>query len=95
MPWFEFTVVIEGVDLLADATLEAIDEHSSQFLEAAPLDAATYSSDGGTQRAIFDLEASTFNAAVKIALAALSEALPDASITSITPGRHPGRVDIL
>jgi hypothetical protein len=95
VPWFDFTVFTDGVDLLSDQSLDAIDEHSSGYLADPPLEAAAFVRDGAAGKAMFSLEAADYDAAVAIAVAALKEALPEIEIISIIPGRHPGAVDLL
>jgi hypothetical protein len=95
VPWFDFTVLTDGVDLLSDQSLDAIDEHSSGYLADPPLEAATFVRDGAASKAVFSLEGADYDAAVAIAVAALKKGLPEIEIISVIPGRHPGAVDLL
>jgi hypothetical protein len=38
MPSFDFTLVVEGVDILSDASQQAVDEYKAGFLNEPPLD---------------------------------------------------------
>jgi hypothetical protein len=51
MPWFEFTLVVEGVDILSDASQQAVDEYNAGFLDVPPLDGVLFAGDGGGSRA--------------------------------------------
>ena len=95
MPWFDFTVVFEGVDPLSDESMAAIEEHSATFEDDAPLEGATYVRGQAVGKAVFSLEAADHDAAIAVALTALREALPHIGISSFTPGRDPGPLDIL
>jgi hypothetical protein len=94
VPRFDFTVLTDGVDLLSDRNLDAIDEHSSGYVEDPPLQAVTVLRDGSARKAMFSVESDDYDAAVAVAVNALREALAEIKIVSVVPGRHPGAVDI-
>lgn len=95
MPWFEFTLVVAGTDLLSDESEQAVDEYNAGFLEDAPLDGVLFVRDGAQQKAVFSVEAPNYGAAVVVGVDALRQAIPSIEIRSVLPGRHPGEVDIV
>lgn len=94
MPWFEFTLVVEGVDILSDASQQAVEEYNAGFLDDPPLDGVLFAWTGTEQRTVFSVEAPNYDAAVAVGVGSLREALPGIQIRSVLPGRHPGEVDI-
>jgi hypothetical protein len=94
VPWFEFTIVTRGVDLLDEANLDAIDQYNAGFLDDPPLE-PTLMPEGDGWKAIFSVEAERYAAAVDSAVGALREVFPTIEIVAVTAGRHPGDMDIV
>jgi hypothetical protein len=95
MPWFEFTLVVEVVDVLSDASQQAVDEYNAGFLDDPPLDSVLFARDGAEQKTVFSVEAPSYQAAIAVGIDALREALPGIQIRSVLPGRYPGELDIV
>jgi hypothetical protein len=72
---FRFTLVIEGGDLLADATLDALYE--------AGCDDATFGVSNGVQIGGFDREAAEFADAVASAIRAIESTVPGAKVVAL------------
>jgi len=84
---YSFTIYLQGVDVLSDASVEA--------LHAGGCDDATLGARDGAQYAAFDREAPSFDEAVAGAVRNLTGALPDVEIARVevedlTPERRAG-----
>lgn len=74
---YEFTLTIEGPDLLTDEAMDALFE--------AGCDDGTFGTSGGAQEADFHREASSFEEAVASATAAIESAVPGARVVRVEP----------
>jgi hypothetical protein len=95
MPRFEFTLVVERVDFLSDASQQAVDEYNDGFLDDPPLDGVLFTRDGAQQKTVFSVATPSYEDAVAVGIDALRQALPAIEIRSVLPGRHPGDLDIV
>jgi len=72
---YSFTIYLEGVDVLSDASVDA--------LHAGGCDDTTLGARDGAQYAAFDREASSLDEAVADAVQKLTRALPDVEVVRV------------
>jgi hypothetical protein len=77
---YSFTIYLHGVDVLSDASIDA--------LHAANCDDATLGGRDGQQYATFDREAPSLDDAVASATRDLRRALPELEVLRVEPDGH-------
>jgi hypothetical protein len=92
LSFYDFTVFVEGVDLVARETIERLDTAGSQ-IGGEGFEDAVFGRARGRQFAVFESEAASYDLAVQNAVTRLSATLPDVRIVAVEPGRF-GSMDI-
>ena len=81
MTLFNFTLTVEGADILTDEAQNALFE--------AGCDDATFSASSGAQRGEFDRKATEFSEAVASAIKAVESAVPGARVVEVRRDDEP------